>query len=198
LSLRERLSGTSRPPPYAEGVLLAETGTIAEWGVAIGTALLALATFVLARQARNESKVAAAHVVATQRPFVQPIVTEPWEVQGHRQSRIVLKNIGLGPAYNVSGGLYWLGGSGGGGGTASRALAPGDQIETSAGPASSTINWPAAKGYLRYTDSAGEEWQTHFVFNAVPDFGHIVKVLGFGTTRVLGEPRYNADEGWIR
>lgn len=148
--------------------------------------MLAIATFVLAWQARKESKVAADHVVAIQRPFVQPIVTEPWEAQGHRQSRIVVENIGLGPAYNVSGRLYWLGGSGGGGAIMSAALAPGDQLDTGAGPTTSVINWPAAKGYLRYTDSAGEEWQTHFLFNAVPDFGRLVKVFGFGRTRELG------------
>jgi hypothetical protein len=85
----------------------------AEWAVAGGTALLAIATFVLALSARRQVKIAADHVVAIQRPLVSPVITREWLNEGVHQARIALKNGGLGPAYNVQGGLYWTGGSGG-------------------------------------------------------------------------------------
>jgi hypothetical protein len=54
-------------------MLFAEYGTAAEWSVAGGTLLLALATFALAWGAREQVAVAAEHVVAIQRPLVAPI-----------------------------------------------------------------------------------------------------------------------------
>jgi hypothetical protein len=165
----------------------------AEWAVAGGTALLAIATFVLAVSARRQVKVAADHVVAIQRPLVAPIVTLHWFNHGSRQSRIALKNTGLGPAYNVEGGLYWTGGAGGASGILRTMLGPGDEEETRVTGSGININWGAAHGYLRYHDSAGVEWQTHFRFRAVEGAGYDVEVVEVGTTEELGEPAYNPE-----
>lgn len=54
--------------------------------------------------------------------------------------------------------------------------------------------------FLRYTDSAGTEWQTHFAFAgtigllASPQLR--VDLVGAGATADLGEPQYNA-EAWV-
>lgn len=171
----------------------AESVAWAEWAVAIGTALLALATFVLALSARRQARLEADHVVAIQRPFVSPVVTREWDNEGSRQSRIALKNMGLGPAYNVEVGLYWTGGAGGASSVMRTVLGPGDQTETRVTGEGINIMWPNAKGYLRYRDSAGVEWQTHFRFRAVDGAGYDVEVVEVGTTKDLGEPAYNAE-----
>ena len=87
-------------------MLFAEYGTAAEWSVAGGTLLLALATFALAWGARKQVALAADHVVAIQRPVVAPIVTPEWATDVRSDVEvdwIMLKNVGLGPAYNVKG-----------------------------------------------------------------------------------------------
>ena len=100
-------------------MVFAEIGTWAEWGVVGATLLLALATVGLAIGANAQVKVAADHVVAIQRPLVTPVVTSQHESSllpadsGRMHPRITLKNVGLGPAYNIKGGLYWMGGAGG-------------------------------------------------------------------------------------
>jgi hypothetical protein len=90
--------------------VIAATGTVAEWAVGVGTLALAAATGWLALKAKGQVKVAAEHVVAIQRPLVAPVVTPEWDHLGRTQSRIVLKNVGLGPAYDFTGGLFWTGG----------------------------------------------------------------------------------------
>jgi hypothetical protein len=170
-----------------------EPGTWTEVGVGVGTILLAGATFWLARGAREQVKVAAEHVVAIQRPLVQPIVTEWWEADSSRQGWIVLTNIGLGPAYNVTGGLYWKGGSGGSGAIKRAALGAGRVLETRVAPVGANINWGAALGFLRYTDSGGTEWRTDFRYSVLADAGHAVEVVDVGKISELGEPHYNSD-----
>ena len=174
-------------------MLFAEYGTAAEWSVAGGTLLLALATFALAWGARKQVAVAAEHVVAIQRPLVVPIVTPNWLQEDVHKSRVALKNVGLGPAYNVEGSIYWLGGAGGGArlqrttlgaGESGRALALGEGI---------VINWPGAIGFLRYLDSAGTEWLTHFRYQEIQQVGIEVVVTEVGTTSDLGEPRYSPE-----
>jgi hypothetical protein len=165
----------------------------AEWAVAGGTLALAIATFALALSARRQAKIAADHVVAIQRPLVAPIITQEWERFGQAQARIALKNTGLGPAYNVEGGLYWTGGAGGASSIMRTTLGPGDSKATRVAGEGININWPAAIGFLRYRDSAGEEWQTHFRFRAVQGAGYDVEVVEVGTTKELGEPSYNPE-----
>jgi len=55
------------------------------------------------------------------------------------------------------------------------------------------INWGAASGFLRYSDSAGEDWQTHFRYRDTVGAGTAVDVLEVGRTSELGEPLYSAE-----
>jgi hypothetical protein len=165
----------------------------AEWAVPGGTLLLALATFVVAVAAWRQAKIAAGHVVAIQRPLVTPVVTPEWERDGVHKARVALKNGGLGPAYNVEGGLYWTGGSGGASSILRTTLAPGEETETRVVGEGIKINWDAAKGCLRYRDSAGDEWQTHFLFRAIEGVGLEVEIVEVGTTKELDEPAYNPE-----
>jgi hypothetical protein len=145
-------------------MLFAEYGTAAEWSVAGGTLLLALATFALAWGARKQVAVAADHVVAIQRPLVAPIVTPEWATDVRSDVEvdwIMLKNVGLGPAYNVKGALYWTGGAGGASSIQTTPLGSGDRpIRALVQGEGIVINWPGVSGFLRYLDSGGTEWQT--------------------------------------
>ena len=46
-------------------------------------------------------------------------------------------------------------------------------------------------GFLRYLDSGGTEWQTHFLYQAVPTIEVVVTEVG--KTSDLGEPRYSPE-----
>lgn len=177
-------------------MVFAEIGTWAEWGVVGATLLLALATVSLALGAKAQAKVAADHVVAIQRPLVSPIVTPEWadavEPGLFNVGWIMLKNVGLGPAYNVKGGLYWTGGSGGASSIQTTTLGPGDR-PLRALVHGEGINWPGVSGFLRYLDSAGVEWQTHFRYREVPTAGIEVEIVEVGRTSDLGEPRYSGE-----
>jgi hypothetical protein len=174
-------------------MLLADYGTAAEWAVAAGTGLLALATFWLALKAKAQVKVAADHVVAIQRPLVTPIVTTDWLNLVREQAAIALKNVGLGPAYNVQGGLYWPGGAGGSSSLQRTTLATGEEGIVWITAEGANFIWENASGFLRYLDSAGVEWLTHFRYQAVPIPGLEVEVTEIGTTAELGAPRYSSE-----
>jgi hypothetical protein len=158
--------------------------------LALATAGLAVATVRLGQNAKRQVKIAADHVVAIQRPLVTPIV--PAE-GGQSPRRIRLKNVGLGPAYNIKGGLYWLGGAGGASAFQTTALGTGEHGETAVLGEGIQIAWENASGYLRYLDSAGTEWQTHFRFRDVPTAGIDVETVEVGRTSELGEPRYSPE-----
>jgi hypothetical protein len=165
----------------------------ADWAVAGGTGLLALATFALALSARREAKIAAEHVVAIQRPLVTPYLPPQWTTGTPRGPALGLKNSGLGPAYNIEGGLYWTGGAGGASSILRATLAAGEATETRIAGEGIDVNWPAATGYLRYRDSVGEEWQTHFRFSAIEGADYEIEVVKVGTTKELGEPAYSPE-----
>jgi hypothetical protein len=90
-------------------------GAGSEWGVAIGTALLAIATFVLAWRAkqeaeavRRESELLAEQLAASQRPVVFPITPHDWlEEGGGRGLWLAFRNGGTGVAKNVRGEIWW-------------------------------------------------------------------------------------------
>jgi len=93
-----------------------KTAPLADWLVALGTGGLALATFVLAREARNEAnlvkrqvEIDAEQLVAAQRPLVLPVLGT--EIDG--TPHLLEKNAGVGPAMNIRGALYWTGTAGG-------------------------------------------------------------------------------------
>jgi len=50
-----------------------------------------------------------------------------------------------------------------------------------------------AHGYLRYRDSGGQEWQTHFRYRHPEPYGLEVEIVEVGKTADLGEPMYNAE-----
>jgi hypothetical protein len=178
-------------------MLFAEYGTPAEWAVAGGTLLLALATFRLARGAKEQVGVAEQHVVAIQRPLVAPIVTPEWADAYNSEVKvdwIMLKNVGLGPAYNVEGGLYWPGGAGGASSIQRMTLASGDRpLRALVHGEGIVVNWPGVTGFLRYLDSADTEWQTHFRYQEIQQVGIEVVLTEIGPTSELGEPRYSPE-----
>lgn len=199
---------------------LGDWAPAAEIAVAVGTILLAAATFRLARQAKRQATTIGEQVAlerqqlaqvieqvalerqqleAGQRPFVVPIV-DGWD-PGASPPWIRLSNAGAGPAYNVRGGLFWPHGIGGGvliGPTTVPAGQPPVAV-----PLAGTnwtgreVDWVAATGYLRYTDLASTEWQTHFRFWVDPFSGQLaVEVVGVGRTAELGEPVYTNEGDW--
>jgi len=160
--------------------------------VAAGTIFLGLATAALALVATKQVKIAADHVIAIQRPLVTPVIPSPGAGLGSSR-RITLKNVGLGPAYNITGGLYWMSGAGGASAIQRTTLGTGEETETNVLGEGIQIAWENASGYLRYIDSAGIEWQTHFRFRDVPAGGIDVEAIEVGRTSELGEPRYSAE-----
>jgi hypothetical protein len=174
-------------------MVLADYGTAAEWIVGAGTLLLAGATFWLALKARAQVEVAADHVVAIQRPLVTPIVTTEWLNLVRGQAAVALKNVGLGPAYNIEGGLYWTGGAGGASSLQRTTLAAREESNVWITAEGANVVWENASGFLRYFDSAGEEWVTHFRYQRVPIPGMEVLIEEIGTTAELGEPRYSPE-----
>jgi hypothetical protein len=182
---------------------LGDWAPAAEIAVAAGTILLAAATFRLARQAKREASKVGEQVTlerqqleASQRPFILPINTG-WN-PGAEEPWIMLSNAGSGPGYNVQGALYWPHGIGGGAPIVPTAIPAG---QTSGAALSGlwtglSVPWGAVHGYLRYTDLATTEWQTHFRYHQ-DRFGHwSVEVLDVGKTEDLGEPIYTLDAGW--
>lgn len=111
-----------------------------------------------------------------------------------------IKNGGRGPAFNITGAVHWSGTAGGGAAIEPRALAAGEETTVALVAEGARPNLNNARVFLRYTDSAGTEWQTHFAFAgtigllASPQLR--VDLVGAGATADLGEPQYNA-EAWV-
>ncbi len=180
-----------------------DTAPLAEWFVALGTTLLAIATFLLARQARAEAKAVREQLVASQRPMVAPVsghdpghLTSPGRVEA-APSHLVLTNMGAGPALNVRGAVYWTGTAGGAASLQHLALAIGGTEIARVLGEGAVVNWSNAVGFLRYHDLSGAEWQTHFRFRADGAGNQSVEVLAAGPTTEFGEPGYNAEVGWV-
>ena len=184
---------------------------IPSWAVAFGTVFLGGATVWLGSQARNEASAVADEATlsrqqleASQRPFVLP-VTNDWEPlmeipvkRAHARGFgtefewwMMLSNAGAGPAYNVRGGLFWKGGIGGGWELLPISVPSGRDVparlEVHSGH---EVKWAEAVGYLRYSDLAGTEWQTHFRYQQNTASQFFVEVTKFGKTGDLGEPHY--------
>jgi hypothetical protein len=180
----------------------ADSAPLADWVVALGTGGLglALATFLLAREARNEAQqvrrqvqIESDQLVAAQRPLVIPVRGSQIEGIPH----LVEKNAGAGPAMNVRGALYWTETAGGASQLHPQVLAVGEDSPALVLGEGIVVNWKNAVGYLRYHDLSGAEWQTHFRFHA-DGYGNVsVRVLAAGPTSDFGEPAYNAEGGWV-
>lgn len=170
-------------------VIVHEGGFDLGWNafVALGTLALALGTFFLALQARNEagavereSQQIAEQVTlqreqleAGQRPYVIPFAPTDWSWkdgigrygQGQWKYLLPVKNAGPGAALNVQGSLDF--------GPPSGVKAP--IIRTSLGPGDSDdlrlhveaawsqkVDWTSVAGLLDYEDSQGGRWRTEF------------------------------------
>jgi hypothetical protein len=184
---------------------------IPSWAVAFGTGFLGLATWRLGRKAQNEAdavaeeaKLTRQQLEASQRPFVLPTTTDwkPWAFFPQEPERprvvgdmpepwMVLSNAGAGPAYNVRGGLFWTGGIGGGWQLIPISVPAGRDLpvllELRQGY---DVKWQEVVGYLRYSDMAGTEWQTHFCFEQNTSGQYSVQITKVGKTIDLGEPHY--------
>jgi hypothetical protein len=110
---------------------------------------------------------------------------------------MMLSNAGSGPAYNVSGALYWPAGIGGGWQLVPASIPAGQRLPavltTHAG---ADVKWAEAQGYLRYTDLAGSEWLSHFRYRENPARQWWVEVRAVGKTSELGQPEYSLENGW--
>ena len=197
---------------------LATWAPLASWAVAVGTGALAFATWRLGTKAQDESKsvrkqadavtkqvdLERQQLEASQRPFVQP-VTNNWEpLMQFPVERVIpqamgdpwepwmmLSNAGAGPAYNVTGGLFWYGGIGDGWQLVPTVVPAGRDIPTRLQMyAGHEVKWPEAIGYLRYLDLAGTEWQTHFRYRQNTGGQFSIEVTDVGKTSALGEPDY--------
>jgi len=177
---------------------------LAEWAVATGTLLLAIATFVLARRARQEAGAVAHQVeverdqlIAARRPLVLPMAGLDGGTV-HPNAQILFKNAGAGPAMNVRGFLWWRDSAGGASSLTPLTIATGDEASAVVLGEGSKPNWENASGFVRYHDLSGLEWQTHYRFR-VDGFGNRrVEVVAVGLTSELGEePGYNGDVGWV-
>lgn len=187
---------------------------LASWAVALGTGLLGFATWRLGTKAQSETNAVSKQVEleqqqleASQRPFVLPVTTgwrpkgtfmpEPFNVTrppgAEPEPWLMLSNAGAGPAYNVTGGLFWKGGIGGGWQLVPASVPAGRDIpanlETHVGY---DVKWAEAIGYLRYLDLADTEWQTRFRYRQNASGQFSVEVLGYDKTSKLGEPDYQS------
>jgi hypothetical protein len=186
----------------------ANEGTNWDRWVAIGTLLLALATFalaaitfVMARHARSSVRIQESQLVAAQRPYVYPVINERWLPDAVATNPyVVLKNGGAGPAFNVKGAIYWTNGAGGASSLAQTALAAGEDESVRVLGEGIRVDFNNARGYVRYTDSTGRGWQTHFRYTGTAGLivsGTLnVEILVSDATDALGEPQYN-NEMWV-
>ena len=154
---------------------------LAEWGVALGTILLAGATFVLARHAKSEveavreESTAVAEQVDLQReqmqaalrPVVYPVTPADWAMGGgvmanRREVLLPLANGGPGVALNV-GGRIWKPADGGPiyARLFAGSIGPGMQQDARLEP-TWTTGWDGTDGYLSYWDILGIQWITDF------------------------------------
>jgi hypothetical protein len=140
---------------------------LAEWAVAAGTTILAIATFALALQASREGSQVARQVdlqqqqlAASQRAIVYPVATSEWQDRGLSGQGIILKNGGSGPAFAVEGQVIFADGS-------TRripevTLGVGDDQLCRLGPPLPT--WTGASGMLHYTELTGKAREATFRF----------------------------------
>lgn len=180
---------------------LEDTAPLAEWFVALGTGALALATYALARRAKQQ-------IDAATRPLVYPLVSYEW-AQGTAGSRydgrssevLPLKNGGHGVAMNVHGACYLPNPPPGSprrslevqGGT----IAAGDLLDARLEETLAQGWREGIDGFVVYEDTAGDEWVTHFRFGR----GRTGQLVCFheppGRVADLGDPRlrYKSDLG---
>jgi hypothetical protein len=153
---------------------------LAEWFVALGTILLASATFVVASRAKSEVqavrseseavtdqvKLQREQMEAARRPVVYPVTPADWAkgaAAATRRRLLPVANGGPGVALNVMGHLMRRPDRGSGY-QSSQILAgsvgPGAQQD--ARLEGEWTEWQGTIGYLRYWDLLGEEWITDF------------------------------------
>ncbi len=164
---------------------------VTNWSVAVATGSLAFFTYLLARQAHDQVHVAQNQLIAAQRPMVLPVVDEDLD---WTDLHVSLKNVGVGPAYNVAGRIFWRDPTGGA--TLTPCALGSDDTATVVLDADAAINWSTVSGYLRYRDLSDIEWQTHFVYRQAADDAFFIEVRAVDRTSALGEPNYSSN-GWV-
>jgi hypothetical protein len=158
---------------------------LAEWGVAVGTAALALATYALAKRAseeatavRAEAEQLAAQGAAALRAYAYPETTAEWAWgagewgEGRRDRVLPLRNGGPGVALNV-GGHFQAGTQGRHTTLYAGSIAPGQAFN--ARPATPIEGgWASWVGSyhceLSYSDLNNEHWTTRFTITVGEDY----------------------------
>lgn len=183
--------------------MLASALTDATVALAAATALVAVASFWTGHIARSGIE---RQLSAQNRPFVYPWLESAWADHVKASplgsiKNLPIKNGGNGPALNVTGALYWSGTAGGGISLEAGAMGESEAIFINLGTKDTgDPNLNNARGFFRYTDASGVEWQTHFEFAgtigvlATPAL--TMRIIGAGRTVELGEPQYNS-EAWV-
>jgi hypothetical protein len=162
-----------------------------EFGVAIGTILLAWATFVLARRAKHELERA-------DRPFLYPITDHRWLAEDAATGvRLAFRNGGSGVAQNVHGRVWWATADGADGAyLIGQTLAAGDHsgIRLAYEHEGHRIaSWEKVAGYVTYRDTADDEWTTEFDYTLIK--GQIAaNVVAWGRANRLKRRNYPPPE----
>jgi hypothetical protein len=176
---------------------------LAEWAVAAGTAILAVATFVLGIQASREGSQVARQVelqrrqlAASERPVVYPITPHEWlETLGDGGRWLAFRNGGTGIALNVRGRL-WSYGDKGGAELIAQTFGADDHARVWLAEERNLRHWWGAEGYVIYEDIQGSEWQSRFRYES--DGAQVwAKLTNWGESADLGDPAAAFPrEGW--
>ena len=157
----------------------------AEAGVAIGTIVLAFATWKLARRA-------AAQLKAGERPCVYPITPggEEWSAHlGDGGRWLAFQNGGSGIARDIRGHIWWHKNDGGSDDAAllGQTLGAGHHTRLRVAKRKAVERWWGLEGYVVYEDVRGEQWQSRFRYEY--SGGEIwAKLTAWAPTKKLRDP----------
>lgn len=144
-------------------------GDLGGVAVAIGTGLLALATFILAKRAGREASAVREQVTlqqqqlaASERPAVYPITPSTWLKDFGSYRWLALRNRGTGIAQNVRGHVWWHTREGGQDDARliGQTVGPGDHFLVWLSDNKEIGRWWGTEGYVVYRDVRGDEWQS--------------------------------------
>jgi hypothetical protein len=183
---------------------LSDWAPAAEWAVALGTIVLAFATFRLAKRAKEEAEavrkeaelltrqveLATEQLAVSERSCVYPITPQDWSLSlGDGGRWLAFRNGGSGIARNARGRVWWHERGGGYDETAllGQTLAANDHSRLRLGDGKAVSRWWGVEGFIFYEDVRGNEWQSHFRYEYS---GREVwaRLLEWGPSEEIGDP----------
>jgi hypothetical protein len=157
----------------------------AEAGVALGTILLAFATWKLARHVAAQLKVG-------ERPCVYPITPAGPKWAGHLGEGgrwLAFRNGGSGIARDIRGHIWWHKNDGGHDDAAllGQTLGGNDYTRLRLAKRKAVERWWGLEGYLVYEDVRGDQWQSRFRYEY--SGGEVwARLTAWARTKKLGDP----------